>query len=97
MAIKSIDDAVRVAQKLHENEKCFQKCSWNISKYFILDGTIILLQYENDSGDGLMIRFHDDGEETAKVRGKVVPVPTTKEYIRVGIASPIPNLDSRWK
>ena len=44
-----------------------------------------------------MIRIHDDGDETAKVGGKVVPVPTTKEYRRVGIAPPIPNLDSRWK
>lgn len=44
-----------------------------------------------------MIRFHDDGEDTAKVGGKVVPVPTTKGYRRVSITPLIPNLDSRWK
>ena len=42
-----------------------------------------------------MTRFHDDGDETAKIGGKVVPVSTTKEYRRVGIAPPIHNLDSR--
>ena len=44
-----------------------------------------------------MIIFHDDGDGTANVGGKVVPVPTTEEYRRVVIAPPIPNLDSIWK
>jgi len=44
-----------------------------------------------------MIIFHDNGDDIAKVIGNVVPVHATKEYRRVGIAPPIPNLDNRWK
>jgi hypothetical protein len=44
-----------------------------------------------------MIRFHDEGDETTKVTGKVVAVHATKKHRRVGIAPPIPNFDNKWK